>query len=213
MKFADINKKFSEAVAKNLANGFQICCNTMGGSQGEIAHVNFIDPKGDHYTLTLEKTFSHRDEEKIFLEQLIITWAKSNELKGDFNGRTDVTFWRSGKYVEVINEQRFYQVGQNYFVDSKEEAKRISDVRRKHYRSGSNDDTYRFEFEMPMNGATRKLAAKLYREYKYRYQKLKISAADINSVRVLRWSHGIRRIEICTATEKVDFDVTISVKG
>ena len=32
MKFADINKKFSEAVAEKLANGFQICCNTMSGA-------------------------------------------------------------------------------------------------------------------------------------------------------------------------------------
>lgn len=213
MKFADINKKFSEAVAKTLANGFQICCNTMGGSQGEIAHVNFIDPEGDHYTLTLENRSNLWDDEKILLEQFVIIWAKSKELKGDFNGRTDVTFWRGGKYVEVIGEQCFYQVGRNYFVDSKEEAKRISDVRRKHYRSGSDDDAYRFEFEMPMNGATRKLAAKLYREHKARYQKLKISAADINSVKVSRWSHGIRRIEICTATEKVDFNVNIFVKG
>lgn len=43
MKFADINKKFSEAVAENLANGFQICCNTMSVSQGRIAYVNFIN--------------------------------------------------------------------------------------------------------------------------------------------------------------------------
>lgn len=210
MKFADINKKFSEAVAEKLANGFQICCNTMSGSQGEIAHVNFISSDGDHYTLTLDQR-PCLGSEKIWLDQLVITWAKSKELKGDFNGRTCVIFWRGENYVEVIEQKFYWKVSENYFVDSKEEAKRISDVRRKHWRNSSDDD-YCFEFGMPMNGATRKLAAKLYRGHKPRYQKAKISAADINSVRVLR-QNGTRAIEICTATEKVSFNVSISVKG
>ena len=206
MKFADINKKFSEAVAEKLANGFQICCNTMSGSQGEIAHVNFINAEGDHYTLMLDQCPS-LGSEKIWLDRLVITWAKSKELKGDFNGRTCVTFWRGENYVEVISQQCYWKVSEN----SKEEAKRISDVRRKHWRNSSDDD-YCFEFEMPMNGETRKLAAKLYRKNKPRYQKAKISAADINSVRVSR-QNGTRQVEICTATEKVSFNVSISVKG
>ena len=210
MKFADINKKFSEVVAEKLANGFQICCNTMSGSQGEIAHVNFISSDGDHYTLMLDQCPSLASE-KIWLERLVITWAKSKELKGDFNGRTCVTFWRGENYVEVISQQCYWKVSENYFVDSKEEAKRISDVRRKHWRDSFNDG-YCFEFEMPMNGETRKLAAKLYRKNKPRYQKAKISAADINSVSVLR-QNGTRAIEICTATEKVSFNVSIFVKG
>ena len=210
MKFADINKKFSEAVAEKIANGFQICCNTMPGSQGEIAHVNFINAEGDHYTLMLDQRPSFGDEE-IWLDQLVITWAKSKELKGDFNGRTCVTFCIGENYVEVISQQFYWKVSENYFVDSKEEAKRISDVRRKHWRN-SSDDNYCFEFEMPMNGETRKLAAKLYRKNKPRYQKAKISAADINSVRVLR-QNGTRAIEIRTATEKVSFNVNVSVKG
>lgn len=211
MKFADINKKFSEAVAEKLANGFQICCNTMSGSQGGIANVNFIDAEGDHYTLMLNKRFPELNEDRIVLDRLVITWAKSKELKGDFNGRTDVTFRLDEKYVEVISQRCYWKVGENYFVDSKEEAKRISDVRRKHWRS-SFDDDYCFKFEMPMNGETRKLAAKLYRKNKPRYQKAKISATDINSVRVLR-QNGTRAIEICTATEKVSFNVNTSVKG
>lgn len=210
MKFADINKKFSEAVAEKLANGFQICCNTMSGSQGEIAHVNFINAEGDHYTLMLEQCLRLK-REKIWLNRLVITWAKSKGLKGDFNGRTCVTFWRGENYVEVISQQCYWKVSENYFVDSKEEAKRISDVRCKH-RLSRFDNDYCFEFEMPMNGVTRKLAAKLYQRHKPRFQKAKISAADINSVRVLR-QNRIRAIEICTATEKVSFNVIISVKG
>lgn len=210
MKFADINKKFSEVVAEKLANGFQIFCNTMSGSHGEIAHVNFISSDGDHYTLTLDKR-PCLGSEKIWLDQLVITWAKSKELKGDFNGRTCVTFRRSENYVEVIEQQFYWKVSENYFVDSKEEAKRISDVRRKHWRN-SSDDNYCFEFEIPMNGETRKLAAKLYRKNKPRYPKAKIFAADINSVRVLR-QNKTYQVEICTATEKVSFNVSISVKG
>lgn len=211
MKFADINKKFSKAVAEKLANGFQICCNTMSSRGSEIANVNFIDAEGDHYTLMLNKRFSGLNEDRILLDQIVITWAKSKELKGDFNGRTDVTFWTDENYVEVIEQKFYWKVGENYFVDSKEEAKRISDVRRKHWRRKFSND-YCFEFDMPMNGETRKLAANLYRKNKPRYQKAKISAADINSVRVSR-QNGTRAIEIRTATEKVRFNVNISVKG
>lgn len=42
MKYAEINKIFSATVAQKLAEGFTIYTNTMSGSQGEIAFVNFI---------------------------------------------------------------------------------------------------------------------------------------------------------------------------
>lgn len=212
MQYKEINKIFSEAVAKTLANGFTICTNTMSGTQGEIAFVNFIDDNGDHYSLMLDKEIGRWEENGIGLDRYVISWVRSTDLKG-YPQRTNVTFWRGDKHVEVISQRIFYIVSDRYFVEDAAEAKRIWEARRKHYRSGSDDDTYRFEFEMPMNGASRKLAAKLYREHKARYQKLKISAADINSVKVRRFNHGTRHIEIHTANEKVDFDVNISVKG
>ena len=214
MQYKEINKIFSEAVAKTLANGFTICTNTMSGSQGEIAFVNFIDDKGDHYSLMLDKEAWRweENENEIGLDRYVISWVRSTDLKG-YPQRTGVTFWRGDKYVEVISQRIFYIVSDRYFVEDAAEAKRIWETRKKHRCSGFNDNTYRFEFEMPMNGDSRKLAAKLYREHKARYQKLKISAADINSVKVCRFNCGIRHIEIHTANEKVDFNVSISVKG
>ena len=37
----DINRAFTEKVAELLSRGYQIYPGTMGGSQGEIAHVDF----------------------------------------------------------------------------------------------------------------------------------------------------------------------------
>ena len=36
----DINRAFTEKVAELLGRGYQIYPGTMGGSQGEIAHVD-----------------------------------------------------------------------------------------------------------------------------------------------------------------------------
>ena len=41
----DINRAFTEKVAELLGRGYQIYPGTMGGSQGEIAHVDLY--KGD----------------------------------------------------------------------------------------------------------------------------------------------------------------------
>ena len=187
MKFNDINKKFSEAVAKRLAEGYVICCQTMRGSQGEIAHVNFIKDD-EHYSLILEKEHSAgRWSEKAenFLDYLSLRWVKSKELKGDLAGNCDVTFWRGGKYVEVISENRYWIVSDryrtNFFTDSEDEAKKICRTRQEHWRKG-NTEEFRSSFTLLMSGNTRKMVAKLYRKHKARWQKTKIAAVDIERV-------------------------------
>lgn len=187
MKFKDINKKFSEAVAKRLAEGYVICCQTMGGSQGEIAHVNFIKDD-EHYSLILEKEHSAgcwSEKAENFLDYLSLRWVKSKELKGDPAGNCDVTFWRGDKYVEILDENRYWIVSDRYradfFTDSEDEAKKICRTRLEHWRSG-NTEEFRSSFTLPMSGNLRKMVAKFYRKHKARWQKTKILAPEIDRV-------------------------------
>ena len=43
MKFADINKRYTEIVNEYIAKGYTINTATMSGSQGEIAKIDFTD--------------------------------------------------------------------------------------------------------------------------------------------------------------------------
>lgn len=208
MKFADINKKFSEAVAKTLAKGFQICCNTMGGSQGEIAHVNFVNAAGEHFSLILDKEppAGRYTDGMNLLDCFVIRWVQSKEIKGDLGGDYDVTFWRGGDHVEVISEVRYWRVSDsyrsNYFVDSEEEAEAISSARWNHWKNKPCDE-YRTSFTMPMSGATRKMVEKVYRSHKARWQKAKIAAVDIEKVDFRR-NGNARTITIYHGSEKTE---------
>lgn len=186
MQYKEINKIFSEAVAKTLANGFTICTNTMGGTQGEIAFVNFIDDNGDHYSLMLDKESGHWEEDRIGLDYYVISWVRSTDLKG-YPQRTGVTFWRGDKYVEVISQRIFYIVSDKYLVEDAADAKRIWETRKKHYRTAiHNEDKYRQSYEIPMSAKTRKLVAHLWKANKSRSQKT-VKQVDINSAKICRY--------------------------
>lgn len=183
MQYRDINKIFSGAVAKTLSEGYTICTNTMSGTQGEIAFVNFIDDNGDHYSLMLDKEIGHWDENEIGLDRYVISWVRSTDLKG-YPQRTGVTFWRGNKYVEVISQRIFYIVSDKYFVEDAADAKRIWETRKKHYRT-NNEDKYRQSYEIPMSAKTRKLVALLWKANKSRSQKT-FKQVDINSAKICR---------------------------
>ena len=64
MNNKELNKVFSDAVAAKLAEGFTICTQTMGGTQGDRAKVNFTDEAGNHYSLYMDKTHVYGDFER-----------------------------------------------------------------------------------------------------------------------------------------------------
>lgn len=45
MKYADINRRFTEIVAEWLAKGYSINTASMSGSQGETAKIDLTDGK------------------------------------------------------------------------------------------------------------------------------------------------------------------------
>ena len=204
MKYAEINKIFSATVAQKLAEGFSICTNTMAGSQGEIAFVNFIKD-GKHYALTLDREFSWDDD--IYGDYISMKWIVSDELEGDFGGRTSITFWRGSKHSEVIEEQKWYKAESygscNWFVDENE-AKRITAVNR--IRRRRNKDNFD-GIEIKMTAENRKKILRIYRAKKQRGQHA-IKLADINSAQI---THDRDRIflTIKTATN----EQTVKVKG
>lgn len=45
MKYADINKRYTEIVSEYMAAGYTLNSSTMSGSQGEIASIDLTDGK------------------------------------------------------------------------------------------------------------------------------------------------------------------------
>ncbi len=60
MNYTDINKIFTETVNNYLNNGFTIFCNTMRGSQGEIAKIDLTNGT-ELYRILLGETHSWED--------------------------------------------------------------------------------------------------------------------------------------------------------
>lgn len=203
MNYAEINKIFSATVAQKLAEGFTIYTNTMAGSQGEIAFVNFIKD-GKHYALTLDRESSWDDD--IYGDYISMKWIVSNELDGDFGGRTSITFWRGSNLSEIIEEKKWYKAewygSCNWFVDENE-AKRITAVKRSRRRNKDNFDG----IEIKMTAENRKKILRIYRAKKQRGQHA-IKLADINSAKI---THDRNRIflTIKTATNEQE----VQVKG
>lgn len=57
MKFIDINRKFTAAVSSYMAQGYYINAGTMGGSQGEVAHIDLTN--GTEIIRVLLTTFNN----------------------------------------------------------------------------------------------------------------------------------------------------------
>ncbi len=110
MKSTDINAIFSAKVAEFLANGYQINTNTMGGSQGEVAKVDFR--KGDELIRVL------LDRKTIFNEHftcdgiVLIVGRCTDPYAVNAQGFRDATIWNS--HLEIIEEQTFCKMGMRW---------------------------------------------------------------------------------------------------
>lgn len=57
MKFIDINREFTAAANSYMAQGYYINAGTMGGSQGEVAHIDLTN--GTEIIRVLLTTFNN----------------------------------------------------------------------------------------------------------------------------------------------------------
>jgi len=106
----DIDRAFTAKVAELLAQGYQINPATMGGSQGEIAHVDLR--KGcDTLRVLLESESGYGDVP----DHLRLAVGRCTE-KLDFRTfRSAYIIWNNR--LEILSEIKFAKVTDEYFTD------------------------------------------------------------------------------------------------
>ena len=111
MKSTDINNIFSAKVAELLANGYQINTNTMSGSQGEIAKVDFR--KGDDVIRVLLYRKTIWGEDFRTADAIRMTVSRCTDERAIVTGFfRDPIIWN--ERLEVLEERTFYKMGETY---------------------------------------------------------------------------------------------------
>ena len=142
MKYAEINKRFTEIVASYISEGYTFNTATMSGSQGERSRVDLTD--GTEIITVYLNSFSDwsGDYDLKGWELVVARPGEQQEelIPNDASGHR--TLWLSR--AEVISVERFYQLGRDddWFV-AEEEAivaskKSVERYTRKPHRYGSN---------------------------------------------------------------------------
>lgn len=131
MKYADINKRYTEIVAECIGKGYTINTATMSGSQGETAKVDLTN--GTEIIRIMVDTFSDWMNS---LEGVEITVGKvmEEDVRPHSNsGRA--TIWNNR--LEILSTERFYKIGEDRrhgtFYGSETEAKAVVAIRRSRY--------------------------------------------------------------------------------
>ena len=106
MKFADINKRFTEVVAEYIAKGYVIHTTTMNGSQGETAKVDLTN--GKEVIRVMLDTRIEPSEYYYNTFRLTIGRCK-DKIKINKNGLHDI-IWNG--HLEIISMEKFYQIGE-----------------------------------------------------------------------------------------------------
>lgn len=102
MKFIDINREFTAAASSYMAQGYYINAGTMGGSQGEVAHIDLTN--GTEIIRVLLTTFNnYLGTEGV---ELIVGRVK-DDIKPNQEDRWS-TVWN--ERLEVISSKKFYRL-------------------------------------------------------------------------------------------------------
>lgn len=107
MKFAEINRKYTEKVAEYIGAGWMINTGTMSGSQGEVAKVDLTD--GNRIVRVMLNKFSSCEYEGY---RIIVGYANETVRPNGFSGRT---LWNGE--LDVVFEEAFYRPGLSSDVD------------------------------------------------------------------------------------------------
>ena len=127
----DINRAFTEKVAELLSRGYQIHPGTMGGSQGEIAHIDLTNGiEILRVLLDRECCFGDTDGDYITIK----VGKNTDSLRGCW----DATIWNN--HLEIRSKIKLAQIAPDYFV-TPEEAQPIAQKRLERYmQNGSRHD-------------------------------------------------------------------------
>ena len=131
MTKADINRIYTEKVSELLAQGYQIHTGSMGGSQGEIAHTDFIKD-GELLRLLLDRG---SDYNSACGDYYSIRLGRHTEpLRADI--------WNNR--LETLSEIKLAKVTDNYFT-TMEEGAAISGKRFARWKNSARAGTARRE--------------------------------------------------------------------
>ena len=122
MKYADINRRFTEIVAEWLAKGYSINTASMSGSQGETAKIDLTD--GKEIVRILVDRFSDYAANVEGVE-IIVGKALDADVRPNNNR------------LEVLQQERFFKIGENRVsgtqYGTEAEAKAAAELRLKRY--------------------------------------------------------------------------------
>ena len=129
MKFIDINREFTAAANSYMAQGYYINAGTMGGSQGEVAHIDLTN--GTEIIRVLLTTFNnYLGTEGV---ELIVGRVK-DDIKPNQEDRWN-TVWN--ERLEVISNKKFYKLSSNrddsVFYGTREKATAADEKRFERY--------------------------------------------------------------------------------
>ncbi len=113
MKFADINKRYTEIVAGYFAQGYTVNTATMAGSQGEVAKIDMTNGL-EIIRIYLDRFSEWGDLYTVDGYEIVIGKSTDN-VPADTDDRYG-TVWSSR--LEVTHKERFYAVGRDkqYFT-------------------------------------------------------------------------------------------------
>lgn len=107
MKFAEINKRYTEIVAECISRGCTINAGTMSGSQGEIAHIDLTDGESIIRVL-IEEVHQWRTTGDFI--QIIVGKCTDKRVKINSND-TWQTIWNIE--LDVVYCEMFYELGED----------------------------------------------------------------------------------------------------
>lgn len=108
----DINRVFTEKVSELLAQGFQINPATMGGSQGEIAHID-LRRGTEVLRVLLESRLGFGNNP----DHLWLAVGRCKEEIGRASFNSHSTIWNA--YLEILFEIKFACITPDFFTDMK----------------------------------------------------------------------------------------------
>lgn len=108
----DINRAFTEKVTELLSRDYQIHPGTMGGSQGEIAHVDLY--KGDEIIRVLLDHSAGHGEKPDGIR--LIVGRNTDRIRMNCFDKLGNTIWNN--HLAILSEIEFCQIGENYYTDS-----------------------------------------------------------------------------------------------
>lgn len=138
MKFAEINKRYTEIVAEYISKGYTINAGTMSGSQGEMAHIDLTDGNEIIRVLVCEER-EYENKDRLDICQIIVGRC-TDKIKINNDDNWD-TVWNNR--LEVIRCEKFYKLSKHSSTGTeygtREEAVIADEKRFQRYRNRSTD--------------------------------------------------------------------------